>query len=263
MDFMKLFYLLLISTNFIYAFSTANNVKQAELAYNNKNFEKAEYLYSKMFDKHKSFIYAHNAGDSAYKLTKFDSARDYFLQSINLDNNKKLEEKNYYNLGNSYFKLKEYQKAIDAYEHVLSVNSKNNRAEHNLQEAKKMLEQQSKQQKPDDSPDQSDENAQKKETQRKEQPQKDKRDNSKDSAESNDTQNNSEKKHDNNKAPDEKDSQDSSHNRSDSEKNKLEIEESALLDLINKSDTQTANTLLKDQVKNSAENSKKYDYKNW
>ena len=69
-------------------------------------------------------------GQAAYKAGDYwNSARYYENYNLNISDTK---QKNYFNLGNAYFKLKDYGKAIELYKNELRRNPKNDIARYNL-----------------------------------------------------------------------------------------------------------------------------------
>ena len=85
----------------------------------------------------------YDLGVSAYKNSEFDKALTYFnkaAQEINAP--QALREQAYFNAGNAHVSLKQLQEAIDAYDKVLALNPDHEKAQHNKEVVKKMLEQQ-------------------------------------------------------------------------------------------------------------------------
>jgi Ca-activated chloride channel family protein len=96
----------------------------------------------------------YDSGVASYKTGKFDEAYAYFDQAAqNSLNNKPLQEKAYFNLGNVAVELKKLEDAIEHYEKTLELNPENQYAKHNLEVVKKMLEQQQQQDQQNDQQD--------------------------------------------------------------------------------------------------------------
>lgn len=89
----------------------------------------------------------YNAGNAHYRQEAYDLAELRGLQA--LKNNEgaedSLTEDSYFNLGNSYFSLGQFDKAVTAYEEVLWRNPQAIDAQHNLELALRMQEQQEEQ----------------------------------------------------------------------------------------------------------------------
>ena len=88
----------------------------------------------------------YDLGVSSYKIKEFDKALFYFQQAAQ-SANVALQEKAYFNAGNTLVSLKQLPQAIEAYDKVLSLNPDNERASHNKEIVKKMLEEQKQEQK--------------------------------------------------------------------------------------------------------------------
>ena len=125
----------------------------------------------------------YDLGISSYKTNQFDTALSYFNQAASKASLSNLKEQAYFNAGNAHVELKQLQEAIDAYDKVLAINPANERAKHNKELVKKMLEeQQKKEQEKKQNEDKKKEDEQKKEN--------DKNNNDKDNREKNPDQHN-------------------------------------------------------------------------
>jgi Ca-activated chloride channel family protein len=113
-------------------------IKDAKSAYLKGDYEKARELYSKIEKDEAKF----NLGDSLYREGKYKEAIEVF----NSISNKKLEAKKLHNIGNSYAKLGEIDKAIKAYEDALKIKFDED-TKYNLDLLKKKKEEQKKKQK--------------------------------------------------------------------------------------------------------------------
>lgn len=98
-------------------------------------------------------LVVYDAGVAAYKIADYEHARAYF-------NHVKDFPHAAYNLGNTYVALKNLEEAITSYEHALRIDPQDERARHNLEIVKKMLEEQKKQDNKDDKSEQQQENKQ-------------------------------------------------------------------------------------------------------
>ena len=186
----------------------------------------------------------YDLGISSYKTGQFDAALSYFNQVANQTSLSNLKEQAYFNAGNAHVELKQLQEAIDAYDKVLAINPANERAKHNKELVKKMLEQQ---QKKEEEKKQNDE--QKKDDEQKKE--NDKNNNDKDNQEKKSDQQN--KDHDN---KDEKNNEQND-KQQEQEKNKKDDKESQKKE---KQDTQQKSSQDKQQEKsesNEAQNNQK------
>jgi len=113
-------------------------IKDAKSAYLSGDYKRAEELYSKIEKDEAKF----NLGDSLYREGKYREAIEVF----NSISNKKLEAKKLHNIGNSYAKLGEIEKAIKAYEDALKIKFDKD-TKYNLDLLKKKKEEQKKKQK--------------------------------------------------------------------------------------------------------------------
>jgi len=108
----------------------------------------------------------YNMGISNYRQGFYQEALLNFGRSAENSSSKKLKQKAFYNLGNTYFKLEDYPNAISAYEQALKIDSNDEDARHNLELARRMLEQEKqegKNQSQEDQNQQKNQNDQKKE----------------------------------------------------------------------------------------------------
>jgi len=122
--------LLLCYGNDVHANPFLNQEQKAKQAFKDGDFIKAQ----------ENFKTPYNRGVSAYRNGDFASAAKEFKLSAETDLNSK------FNLGNSYFMQQDYQKAIAEYEGILEKHNDHKEAKHNLEVAKKMLQQQNQQQ---------------------------------------------------------------------------------------------------------------------
>jgi Ca-activated chloride channel family protein len=89
----------------------------------------------------------YDSGISAYKNAEFDKALAYFTKAGDTSvAPQELREQAYFNAGNSQVQLKQLQEAIDSYDKVLALNPNHEKAKHNKEVVKKMLEQEKKEQ---------------------------------------------------------------------------------------------------------------------
>ncbi len=113
----------------IYGFAQVNNTKHKlsiktaidyfQEAYEEDNAEQAIVLYKKAIeikpDKHEAY---YNMGNAYGKLGEYQKAINAYQEAIEI---KPDDNKAYYNMGNAYDELKEYQKAINAYQEAIEI----------------------------------------------------------------------------------------------------------------------------------------------
>lgn len=88
----------------------------------------------------------YDAGVAAYKNKEYKQAQAYFNNVTKQSTASNiLKEQAYFNSGNTHVMQKELQKAIDVYEKALEINPDNEKAKHNLEKVKQMLQQQQQQ----------------------------------------------------------------------------------------------------------------------
>lgn len=87
----------------------------------------------------------YDAGVAAYRLQEYPKAQAYFEHVTQSDAPLHLKEQAYFNMGNAYVQQKQLKDAIVAYEQVLDINPDNERAQHNLEIVKQMLQEEEQQ----------------------------------------------------------------------------------------------------------------------
>ena len=117
--------------------------------YRTGDFHKAEADFegAKILDP-KNFVTNYNVGCSRYKNKDYKNAINSFNDAIASDPAKTQFEP-YYNRGNSFFRLEDYNEAVKSYEDALKVKPDDANTLHNLELARKKLEEQKKKQEQD------------------------------------------------------------------------------------------------------------------
>ncbi|MCL5098986.1 MAG: VWA domain-containing protein [Candidatus Omnitrophica bacterium] len=125
--------------------------------YKSGNYQDAQREYQRLAKQHPNDPrYSFNAGASAYQAKKFDAAADQFTQALTAPD-LALQQRAYYNLGNSRFRLGEqtsdpkqtmaaWEEAVKAYDGALKLNPHDDDARFNRDLVKKRLEEIKKQQ---------------------------------------------------------------------------------------------------------------------
>lgn len=125
--------------------------------YLQKDFDKARVEYSKVIATSPASYKANfNLGNTYFELKNYKNAVTHFDKATKASPNKLEKANAFHNLGNSLLQQHEYKKAIEAYKNALRNNPKDNETRYNLVLAKKLLNNQDKQQNPLDLPKPSD-----------------------------------------------------------------------------------------------------------
>ncbi len=123
----------------------AGPLSQGTEAYNNQQYAEAlqNFARGQVDDPDNAAIHF-NSGNAYYRLGKFSEAAEAFSRASNTQD-PFLKQEAFYNRGNALFRQQRYQEAIDSYEQALKLAADDREAKHNLELAKKLLEQQQKQ----------------------------------------------------------------------------------------------------------------------
>jgi Ca-activated chloride channel family protein len=113
-----------------------------DFALNLKDFKKAKTNYEyALIEEPRNPRLNYNTGISNYREGFYQQAIFNFGRSAEYSQSKKLKQKAFYNLGNAYFKTEDYQNAIVSYEQALKLDPQDADCKHNLELARRMLEQ--------------------------------------------------------------------------------------------------------------------------
>jgi Ca-activated chloride channel family protein len=125
----------------------AASMSEAHKYYTDKDYEKAAKAFSELEkEEPDNPEVTYNRAVSQYRNGDFQGASEGFGRSAGAKD-KALQEKSWYNLGNSLSYMQKFKEAVDAYENTLKLNPENVKAKENLELVKKLLEQQKEQQK--------------------------------------------------------------------------------------------------------------------
>ncbi len=117
------------------------NAYEAWKLYNQGNYkEAAEGFTHALKNDPQSLDIMQALGSSLYKLERYDEAGKLFSRLATESKTKQQAFDGNFNLGNSYLKSKNYEKAIRSYEEALKVEPESSSAKFNLELAKKLLE---------------------------------------------------------------------------------------------------------------------------
>lgn len=149
--------------------------KKAHDAYQLKNFEQAESVYTRLlandpYDAQNNY----NLGCVLHKEKKFDDAQNYFNRAIeHVKPDSKLQEQALFNRGNNFAALKKFDDAIADYKKVLKINAENVAAKKNLKACEQMKKEQQKQEQQQKQKDKNKNQDQKKDSQNQDSPNQD------------------------------------------------------------------------------------------
>ena len=100
-------------------------IREGNKLYNEQKYSEAENSYRNATSKKSnSFEAAFNTANALYKQSKYDAAAAMYDTLTKWKNNKDMQAKLYYNLGNSYVKSKKLEEGINAYKNSLKNNPK-------------------------------------------------------------------------------------------------------------------------------------------
>ncbi|MDT0676425.1 tetratricopeptide repeat protein [Autumnicola musiva] len=122
-------------------------IREAEDAMSENDFASAEASYRKAIAKDPGNTAAkYNMGNLYYNREKAPQAESRLKQANEISGSKEERHRINHNLGNSYMKQKKYKEAVEAYKNALRNNPSDEETRYNLALAKKMLEEQQKNQ---------------------------------------------------------------------------------------------------------------------
>jgi len=112
------------------------DIKEAKEAYKSQNYEKSGQVYEKYAEESQKGEGYFNAGNSLYKQKKYEEAVNLYERATFDD--KSLRAKNFSNMGNAHAKGQNLQKAVESYEKSLKIEEDKDTRE-NLETVKKLL----------------------------------------------------------------------------------------------------------------------------
>ncbi|MBU1076071.1 MAG: tetratricopeptide repeat protein [Spirochaetes bacterium] len=112
-------------------------------------------------DEPESPILHYNMGNTYYKQKQYDKAVDEFTKSLT-SNDKQVRAKAYYNLGNTHFQGRDYLKAIEYYKKTLEIDPTDEDAKYNIEISRKRLQQNMQNSDPNEDQDQQEQKQKKK-----------------------------------------------------------------------------------------------------
>ena len=137
--FLNLFIIILLSFNLFAGFASKNN--KANKLYLKGQYEEALKKYTDaQIDNPESPILHYNMGNTFYKQKQLDKALEEYNKAINVKDNN-IRANTLYNIGNTYFQMNDYLKAIENYKKTLEINPNDQDAKYNIEIARKKLQQ--------------------------------------------------------------------------------------------------------------------------
>ncbi len=163
--------LLLTPCSILLAQTKEAYVRKGNNFYKSGKFSEAEVNYLKSLSKNKIYDKGlFNLGNAYYKQKNYEKAGSAYQNYSSLNTDKNLKAKANYNLGNTLFQAGKFEDCVNAYKNALRNNPNDDDTKYNLSLASRMLKQQQQQNK--DNKDQKDKKDQNKENQDKQQQQK-------------------------------------------------------------------------------------------
>ncbi|MGQ9615943.1 MAG: tetratricopeptide repeat protein [Spirochaetota bacterium] len=141
------FFILMTTSGFYgYPESYIQLMSRGNHYFKNELYREALAYFTRGKDKNEgSFVPHFNCGTASYKLEDYTGAIEYFTEALKHTDDEEITANIYYNLGNSYFKLGEFDRAIEQYKLGLEKNPYNLNMKYNLELALKKKIEQSKQ----------------------------------------------------------------------------------------------------------------------
>ena len=132
--------------------SQADTERDAQRHFQEKRYESALNIYRRLARENPDIPrLAYNAGASAYRAKDMEEAKKQFANASHSPENLELQQKAYYNLGNTLFrtgetaanpeqKITAWKQSIQSYQHAISLNETDQDAQENLDFVKRRLE---------------------------------------------------------------------------------------------------------------------------
>ena len=129
-------------------------VREGNVLYDAQKFSDAEVAYKKALENSPNYEKAnYNLGNALLQQNRNKEAIAQYEILAKLTTDKPTKAQTYHNIGNSYFKEKDYQNSVNAYKNSLRNNPKDEETRYNLALAQEMLEDQQQQDKDEENKD--------------------------------------------------------------------------------------------------------------
>lgn len=129
--------------------SSRDHLKSGNTEYREGKYSESETSYRKSLETaeaEESYRGRYNLGNSLYRLKKSEEAIQEYKNAIALTQDPAQKSKNFHNMGNTYMNMDQYQEAVNAYKQALRLNPKDEDTRYNLAYAQSKLIQQQEQQ---------------------------------------------------------------------------------------------------------------------
>ena len=118
-------------------------VRDGNNLYNQLKFSDSEVAYKKALSKNPNYDKAaYNLGNAIYQQGRNKEAIANYELSVKSSKDKMSKAEIFHNMGNSFMKEKQYDKAVEAYKNAMRNNSKDDETRYNLAMAQELLKQQ-------------------------------------------------------------------------------------------------------------------------
>lgn len=119
------------------------NIREGNELYNQLKFKEAEVAYKKGLSKNPNYpIASYNLGNAIYQQNRNKEAINQFELVEKTFKEKMSKAEAYHNMGNSFMKEKQYEKAVEAFKNSMRNNSKDDETRYNLALAQELLKKQ-------------------------------------------------------------------------------------------------------------------------
>jgi tetratricopeptide (TPR) repeat protein len=144
----SMLYLVVIPEYNLLAQSIKNDVRKGNTLFQEQKYEEARRVYQKTLEKPDvPTATRYNYGNALYKLDSASSARNAYEQYATLAEEPASKAKAQYNIGNTFLKEQQFEKAVEHYKSALRANPNDEDARYNLQYALEKLKSQQNQDK--------------------------------------------------------------------------------------------------------------------
>lgn len=144
----------LFFSNNLFSFSLISSYDRATVAAQKGQWNEAkkEYVHA-LIDQPQNADFLYDLGVASYQTEDFDKADAYFKKAAeHASDNAQLKEQAYFNRGNTLVKRKKLKEALEQYENALALNPDNEKAAHNREIVKALLEEEKQQDGDNNSP---------------------------------------------------------------------------------------------------------------
>jgi len=125
-----------LAAQFSFGQAWKSKLNQARTYYQNGNYDQSLQLYEEAKSlAPESIDFSSEIGQAAYKSGNFPKAKSYFESAISTSDNTSIKSDEYFNLGNSQMKMKDFKSAINSYKEALRKNPNDSQSRYNLSEA--------------------------------------------------------------------------------------------------------------------------------